>query len=294
MNMKFRVFKKYSKEQRLGIFTLIGIILMFQAGIYFKAWNFFYNDKNEFAYSEQSLAIQNQIDSLKLNQPKKEYKFYPFNPNFITDYKGYQLGLSTQELDRLFAFREKGLYVNSAKDFQNVTEVSDSLLAKISPLFKFPAWVTERNNTKNTFVDFSKTKKETIQPKDFNLATKEDFMVIRGIGEGISTRILKERESLGGFLSLEQIDFIWGLSPEVIEKLKESFFIKDVSQVKKIKINDWSVKELSAHPFFNYAQAKEIVIYRSMNEKISNIEDLIKIKQFPVEKINFIALYLEF
>jgi DNA uptake protein ComE-like DNA-binding protein len=64
--------------------------------------------------------------------------------------------------------------------------------------------------------------------------------------------------------------------------------------VKKIKINDWSVKEISAHPFFSYAQAKEIVIYRSMNEKISNIEDLAKIKQFPVEKIKIIALYLEF
>lgn len=294
MNMKFRVFKKYSKEQRLGILLLLVIILMFQAAIYFRAWNFFYEDKNDYAYSEQILVIQNQIDSLKLNQPKKEYKSYPFNPNFITDYKGYQLGMSTQELDRLFVFREKGQYVNSAIEFQDVTQVSDSLLAKLSPLFKFPAWVTERNNTKNKYVDFSKTKKEIIQPKDFNLATKEDFMVIRGIGEGISTRIIKERESLGGFLSLEQIDFIWGLSPEVIEKLKESFFIEDVSQVKKIQINDWSVKELSAHPFFSYSQAKEIVIYRSMNEKILNIEDLIKIKQFPVEKINFIALYLKF
>jgi DNA uptake protein ComE-like DNA-binding protein len=284
----------FSNEQRFGILLLIVLIIILQIGIYLNDWEFFQTKVTHHDLSSQWELVQNQIDSLKENQPKKEFKQYPFNPNFITDYKGYQLGMSTQELDRLFAFREKGLFINSIQDFKDVTKVSDSLLSKISPLFKFPDWVTARNNNKSTFVDFSKPKKEKIQPKDFNLATQEDFIAIKGIGEGISARILKERTSLGGFMSMQQVNDIWGLSPEVIEKLQESFFIKNIDQVKKIAINDWSVKELSAHPFFSYAQAKEIVIFRSMNEKIQNIEDLIKIKHFPVDKINYIALYLEF
>jgi DNA uptake protein ComE-like DNA-binding protein len=36
----------------------------------------------------------------------------------------------------------------------------------------------------------------------------------------------------------------------------------------------------------------KIVTYRSMNGDINNIEDLTKIKGFPVEKLNIIALYL--
>jgi DNA uptake protein ComE-like DNA-binding protein len=36
------------------------------------------------------------------------------------------------------------------------------------------------------------------------------------------------------------------------------------------------------------------IIYRSMNGDIKNIEDLTKIKGFPVEKANIIALYLDF
>ncbi|WP_366871233.1 hypothetical protein [Flavobacterium sp.] len=46
-------------------------------------------------------------------------------------------------------------------------------------------------------------------------------------------------------------------------------------------------------PYLNYYSAKEIVTYRSMNGTIKT-EDLIKIKDFPVEKIKIIALYLEF
>jgi DNA uptake protein ComE-like DNA-binding protein len=64
--------------------------------------------------------------------------------------------------------------------------------------------------------------------------------------------------------------------------------------VKKLKINDLPSKELAKFPYFNYALSKEIVTYRSMNNGIKEIEDLTKIKGFPVEKINIIALYLEF
>jgi hypothetical protein len=45
--------------------------------------------------------MQSKIDSIKaLN--RIYCKVYPFNPNFITDYKGYKLGMSVQEIDRLW------------------------------------------------------------------------------------------------------------------------------------------------------------------------------------------------
>jgi DNA uptake protein ComE-like DNA-binding protein len=47
-------------------------------------------------------------------------------------------------------------------------------------------------------------------------------------------------------------------------------------------------------PYFKYALAKEIVTYRSMNGKINDSADLIKIYGFPVDKVKIIALYLEF
>lgn len=56
--------------------------------------------------------------------------------------------MSTQEIDRLLAFRKENKYVNSAEEFQQVTKVSDSLLKIISPFFKFPDWIQKKNNFK--------------------------------------------------------------------------------------------------------------------------------------------------
>ena len=50
---------------------------------------------------------------------------YPFNPNYISDYKGYQLGMNVDEIDRLLAHREQSLYVNLAKEFQTITKISE-------------------------------------------------------------------------------------------------------------------------------------------------------------------------
>lgn len=283
-------FLTYSKSQRIGILLFFGIIILVQ-GIYF-----FYDFSSEKTIDkEQSkwLALQSTIDSLKLDNKNYKPTIYPFNPNFITDFKGYKLGMKVEEIDRLLAFRRQNKFVNSAEEFQNVTKVSDSLLNAISPYFKFPDWVKNKKNNFQSFAkkDFSKPEKIIIL--DINLATKEELMKVYGIGDKISDRILEQREKYGAFVSMEQMDDIWGLSPEVVEKLKASFVVKSTSNSKKININNASVKELSQFPFFRYKLAKEIVIYRTMNGAIS-ITDLSKIKGFPVEKIKTIALYLEF
>ena len=84
------------------------------------------------------------MDSLIAQQRQNSApKIYPFNPNYITDYKGYTLGMSAEEINRLHAYRAKNKWVNSSKEFQRITKVSDSLLKQIAPYFKFPDWVTK-------------------------------------------------------------------------------------------------------------------------------------------------------
>lgn len=246
---------------------------------------------------EQWLALQSEIDQEKLTDKNAKPTNYLFNPNFISDYKGYKLGMSVEEIDRLMAFRKENKYVNSAEEFQKVTGVSDSLLHKISPLFKFPDWKQNKSNDSADKKDFavkSFPKKEKLEILDINQATKEDLMKIYGIGEGLSTRILSQKEILGSFVSMEQMKDIWGLSPEVINELNSHFKVVVPLNMKKINVNEASIKELAQFTYFKYGLAKQIVTYRSMNGNFNNIEDLIKIKDFPVEKAKIISLYLEF
>ena len=248
--MNFKIIKsyfKFSSEQRLGVFVLFAIIISVQLAYFFTDFSSVSNDSPE---KEKWLSLQSQIDSLK--QEKLDYvpKMYPFNPNFISDYKGYKLGMSVSEIDRLLAFRKQNKYVNSPEEFQAVTKVSDSLLNAISPYFKFPDWV----KNKKEFREYKKypnaafAKKEKIVIIDINQATQEDLIKIYGIGEAISLRILKMKESLGGFVSMEQMKDVWGLSPEVIENLNSHFKVSALPDVKKVDINNASIKELSQFP----------------------------------------------
>lgn len=285
---------KYTSQQRKGIFCLFILIVVLQLFYFFSDFS-----KPEKANPEEQnwLALQSEIDSLKIIKKGYEPKIYPFNPNFISDYKGYKLGMSIDEIDRLFAFRKENKYISSAEEFQKVTKVSDSLLGAISPYFKFPDWVNNKkifknHSEENTSQSFSKKGKVVVL--DINQASQEDLMKVKGIGEGLSLRILKQKESLEAFVSMEQINDVWGLSPEVILELKKYFEVSSFPRIKKIPINDASLKELSKFPYFKYTLAKQIVTFRSMNGNIKNIEDLINIKGFPVEKANIISLYLEF
>ncbi|MCD9577226.1 ComEA family DNA-binding protein [Flavobacterium soyae] len=290
----FKQFFKFTSQQRIGIFLLFIIIIALQL-IYFFA-DF---DQSEETFSEEDkwLSLQKEIDAAKEIKYNEKHKVYTFNPNFISDYKGYKLGMSVEEIDRLLAFRKEDKYVNSAEEFQKVTQISDSLLKVMSPLFKFPDWTQKKNDfktEKKEYVQKTFSKKENVIIKDINEASQEDLIAIYGIGEALSSRILKQKETLGGFVSMEQLEEVWGLSPEVITQLNSHFKVVIPAGFKKIAINDATLKELAQFPYFKYFLAKQIVTYRSMNGNFNNIEDLSKIKGFPVEKAKIISLYLEF
>lgn len=282
-------FFNYNKNQRNGLLLLFVIIISLQLLYFFASYRVDFEGSD--ADEQDWLSYQEWVDSVKSIE-RPSYQLYPFNPNFISDFKGYQLGMSVEEIDRLHEFRKQNKYVNSVEEFQKVTGISDSLLSVISPYFKFPDWIEKKKPAYS--IQLIAKESEKITPMDINSATQEDLIKVRGIGEKLSERILKFRESLGAFVSMEQLHDVYGLSPEVIEETKRYFFISDTSTVKKIKINELSVKELGLFPYFKYPISKNIVVYRSMNGEIKKIEDLLKIQGFPIEKIEIIALYLEF
>lgn len=284
---------KFSREHQSGIIILFGIIIVLQLVYFFVDFN---GIEKEYPEKQKWLSLQSEVNDAKRAAQNDKPKIYLFNPNFISDYKGYKLGMSVQEIDRLLAFRKQNKFVNSAKEFQDVTKVSDSLLNAIAPFFKFPDWVNKKKDSGgyNYGQHSAYTKKERLVLIDINQATKEDLIKINGVGEVLSLRILVQKEKLGGFVSMEQLKDIWGLSPEVIQSLNKQFAVITLPNLNKIDVNNASLKELSQFFYFKYDLARQIVKYRSMNGDFRNIEDLIKINGFPVEKANFIALYLSF
>ena len=284
----------YNKSQRNGIFFLALIIIALQL-IYFFV-DFSPKDKTDLN-SDEIIVFQKEIDSLKLIElENRKPKIFQFNPSFITDFKGYQLGMSTEEIDKLLKFRADGKYINSINEFKQITGISDSLLNKISPYFKFPDWVTNKNSN---FNNTSTTKKQNLKlsenfvKKDLNSATAEELKVINGIGEKLASRIINYRNKIGGFLINEQLYEVYYLDREVALRVFEQFTVIELPQIKKINLNEASFKEVLSIIYLDYEITKKIFAYRDEVTEIQSLEELKKIEGFPVEKYDRIALYLQ-
>jgi DNA uptake protein ComE-like DNA-binding protein len=290
---------RFSKGHYFGIAILICSIGLLQLFIY---W--FNNQKDtttlDLTQEEKNwLLAQNEIDSIKEVNQENSNKIYPFNPNFISDYKGYKLGMTEAEIDKLHHFRKQNKYVNSNAEFQKLTGVSNEWMKQYAIYFKFPDWVTNKTSKyyqlkyENTYQKFDK-KESKIVVQDLNKANQAELEKAYMIGEKLALKIISERDKFGSFASMEQLGFIWGISPEAIADLNKKFQIRSSENLKKININTSTIKELQQFPYFNYTIAKNIVTFRSMNGDFKSSEDLTNVKQFPLEKLKIIALYLEF
>ena len=278
---------KFSKSQRNGIFLLVIIIVTLQCIYFFVDFS-----NSEYAvHADELKKYEQEIDSLKqIDIEERAPKIYPFNPNYITDYKGYTLGMSSDEIDRLLRFRDQGDWINSIKQFQEVTKVSDSLLNQISPYFKFPEWVTNPKQ-KNSYSD--NKPKTFAEKKDLNKATAEQLQTVNGIGVYYSEKIIKLRSKfVGGFIADVQLQDVSGLTPEVIEKITNEFTVKTPRQIQKTNLNTATVDQLVTIQHIDYEVAYKIIEQRQLQEGYKSIDELTKVKDFPVNKIEIIKLYL--
>jgi len=287
-----KIFKShfwYTKNQRNGILFLLIIIIFLQLILHFK--NF--DSQQLVDLSQPKITFyKKQLDSLKKkSSKKKKFKIYPFNPNYISDYKGYQLGMNVDEIDRLLAHREQRLYVNSAKEFQTITKISDSLLQKISPFFKFPEWVQKKNNQQR-YIPNSRINVSEITTVDINKATLKDFTAIEGVDEYMSERIIKYRSKLQGFSFKEQLFEVWGLDELMANKILSTFSIKNKPIIKKININTASFKEVLSNPYIDYELCIQIFDYKDEVAELQSISEIKNIEGFPIKKYNRIVLYL--
>ena len=281
----------FSKKQRNGIFLLLLLVVAFQCVYFFV--DFSYDEP--FKSTNDLIAFQNKIDSLKqLKSENSKPEIYPFNPNFITDYKGYTLGMTSDEIDRLLAFRAKDQWVNSAKEFQQVTHVSDSLLEIISPYFKFPEWVTNPKVNKSfSSTTFDNSPKTYSQKIDLNQATASQLQSVYGVGEKLSANIIKYRNQFdGGFASDVELQEVYGLKPEVIENITNTFTVKTPRPIQKVNLNTATRDQLVTIRYIDYEIAHRIIEERTLREGFKSLDDLTKVKGFPLNKIEIIKLYL--
>lgn len=275
----------FDRSQQRGIFILLLFIILVVAGLYYIR-----TLPPDPLVLDNVSSYQHKVDSLKRIQQSRRDTIYPFNPNYITDYRGYKLGLSVEEIDRLHRFRESGKWVNSKKDFQKVTQVSDQWLDSISPYFKFPEWVT--NPKKNTYKTFVPYKDRKVVAANINLASQDQLKKVYGIGPALSGRIIKERDRLKGFIDISQVRGVYGLTDSTMVQLKKHFYVTAPVGFKKIALNTATDEQLLAIPYFDDYLVDKLMEQRTLRDGFKSWDKVMLTSRFPQEKLALIQLYL--
>ena len=132
----------------------------------------------------------------------------------------------------------------------------------------------------------------TKQPIDVNNADSIALVKLPGIGEKLSSRIIKYRDRLGGFINLSQLSEVYGLSDSTIRIITPLLFISEQFQPKKINVNSAEYKDLRRHPYITHAFAKSLLAYRKAHGIFQSLEDLKGILSLEHHEINKVSSYL--
>ncbi len=180
---------------------------------------------------------------------------------------------------------------NAGKLYQHYLNQVDSLERAgvqllVSPLPTFNPEDTLRRSHSDKVSD-------RIKRLPFSEADSVVLQIVPGIGALTAGRIIKHRESLGGFIQVDQLKEVYGLKPETIPVIWEYFDFDRVAP-RRLALNTVSVEELAKHPYISYQEAKVLVAYRLQHGPYLQLDDLLKVKIFKAAWVSKIGPYLEF
>ncbi|MFM6953739.1 MAG: helix-hairpin-helix domain-containing protein [Sphingobacteriaceae bacterium] len=278
----------FSQKELNGVLVLIFLLLL--------VWLLpcFLNDrptrfdidkaKKEIAQFERTV-VPDKVYSyreVKLKPGSREESVYAdFDPNGLSVDRWKQLGLSEKQIAVIKHFEARGGHFYKKEDVQKMYVISPKTYASLEPFIKIAPIV----RVKNTFVKSPKVRIE------LNTADSLALEQVSGIGPAFASRILKYRERLGGFYSLEQLKEVYGVDSAHFVQWMPQLQL-NTGLLRKININTASFEEFKRHPYLSYKQINALLQYRKQHGAYATLADLKNIPLFTDEILRKLAPYL--
>lgn len=165
---------------------------------------------------------------------------------------------------------DAGGTIQKEKDLMKMYGMDSALLKTVSPYILFPA---TKPDTIQRQQKMAKNEK-SFPPIDLNTASLEDLEALPGIGPVLAERLIKFRDNLGGFLSIDQLHECYGLSPETFDLIRPRITI--IQPATTININTADLGSMK-HPYLPPKIARILAAYRKQHGSITSASDLKKI-----------------
>lgn len=293
-NQIIKVFKDYfqfTNSEFKGVLFLASLILLFALlpmclGLY-KVSQL---ELEELESTEDSTTIKS-YDQLEIDEvdkfEKKEVKqevitYYNFDPNTVTKEELIQFGIKEKTAQTWIKFVQSGARFFKPEDILKVYGISEAEFGKLQP------YISIVQEVKKEVVKPTKPVKGDILQIELNQADSATLVKLNGIGPVFAARIIKYRNLLGGFHSLNQLEEVYGLEKETINKISNNLII-DNTQLKKKNIGLAKSTYDLYHPYINKEEAQKII---DNLDKINQLNDLKILKIFSADKWNKLEPYL--
>lgn len=223
-----------------------------------------------------------------------------FDPNTVDSLTLIGFGIKAWKVKNFLHYRAAGKVFRSAEEMGKTHGWTVEDVQRLTPYVSVGTAYQKRKETPR-FEERKEHKEEGAKPvetKKFHTLTKVDvneadtamLRRIPGIGEKISVAIVRYRQRLGGFHSVEQLREISIVSPELLEW----FTVSSSAAVQKIHLNKASFQVLNSHPYISYEQTKALLQYIRLYGKVKDEETLLATGIFTKEEVERLKPYLAF
>lgn len=231
--------------------------------------------------------------SIDANADKKEVALFAFDPNDLPAADWQKLGFSAKQVKVIKNYEAKGGRFRSAKDVAKIYSISEADFKRIAPYLRFGTSNSQSTAHASAPPERFERKPTVIAPIDINKADSLTFQTLKGIGPSYARRIVRFRESLGGFHDIAQVKEVFGFPEELYEEIKPFLFITE-GGIKQIDINKVELEVLAKHPYLSYKQARLVIAYRAQHGSFRSVEDFRKIIPSEPDFLRKIEPYLNF
>ena len=229
---------------------------------------------------KQSYYSKPQTTKKERHQLKTE--LVPFSLDTVSASYLELLGFTPKQAELVVRYREIIGGYPSFEKFAECYAVDSTMAERLRPYIIFTK--QEKTAAKIADIEF---------PIEINSADVTTLVRISGIGQTSAKQIVRYRELLGGYHSVEQISELQVVTTENFQRILPQIWC-DNSKIKKININFAAQNELETHPYLSSRMLKRIINKRLLKGGWSTIEEMIEDNIFSADEAARIAPYLQF
>ena len=251
----------------------------------------------------------------------EEVVFKEFDPNKFSYEELRDAGLPKEVAVGVVRWRSYGKVYRVKEDLALVSGMTDSLYAVLKPFIvidpsvaakpkeyerkergEYSAKKPQSEQSQLSKTDsLSKPKPAKEEPSfahseplvELNSADTTALISVRGIGSKSAAEIVKYRDLLGGYHSVEQISELKCVTEQNYEKILQQIYC-DSCEIRKIDINFAAPKVIARHPYVSAAALRKIIRQRQLKGGWSRIEEMVEDNILSEDEAKRLAPYLWF